>query len=70
MSWHRSFAARQSGKPVWLAAAAVGFTMSLLGFYNYGYKPWARRQRLTQAEKYADYIFEKEKRAASTDSQF
>lgn len=60
MSLHKALSAKYGGKPSLLLVAGACFTFSLYGFYQYGYKPWNRRKRCTEAEEYANFVYKKE----------
>lgn len=55
-SWKR----KQTGRPIYLVIAAIGFTISFYGAYKFYYAPWSRRTRLARAEEYADVLSRRE----------
>lgn len=44
-----------------LVFAGLGFTVSMYLFTKSVYKPWARRRKLDEAERYANYVYDQEK---------
>lgn len=61
MGKYEEWKKKQGGRKILLAVSLIGFTVSILGSYNYLYKPWARNRRLNEAEAYANILMQSRK---------
>lgn len=61
MSLHKNLVIKHAGNPWLLVIAAISFTFTLLGAQRYVYQPWHRKNKLLEAESYAEFLYKKEK---------